>query len=88
MILVNSLIWDEWNKEHIARHNISQQEVEEICQGTFLAVESYRKRIQLTGKTKRGRKLFIILSPEGRDLKIYGKGIYYPVTAFEEVNDL
>lgn len=85
MIEVKELIWDDWNRDHIAEHKILPEEIEEVCHGTFQAVESYRKRIQVMGKTKRGRKLVIILSPEDRDLKTYERGVYYPITAFEEV---
>lgn len=85
MIVVNGLIWDDWNKDHIAKHGISPDEVEDICHTQYQAVESFRKRLQLTGKTRKGRKLTIILSPEDRELKMYGNGLYYPITAFEEV---
>jgi len=40
----------------------------------------------MSGKTKDSRKLTIILSPEDRNLRIYGEGIYYLITAFEEVD--
>ena len=85
MIFVNVLIWDNWNRQHLAKHNITPEEVEQVCHGQHHAVESYRGRIQLTGITKNERKLIIILSPEDRKLKRYQTGVYYPVTAFEEV---
>lgn len=84
MIKVKGLIWDEWNKEHIAIHKVSVEEVEEVCHGDYDAVESYRKRILVVGKTKKGRVLALVLSPEDINLKTYGKGIYYPITAFEK----
>ena len=83
--MVRGLVWDEWNREHIARHGVTQGEVEEICHGKHIAIKSYRKRIQLSGKTKRDRAITVILSPEDRELKLYEGGVYYPVTAFEEV---
>lgn len=86
MVVVNSLVWDVWNREHLTKHKITVEEVEEVCHGKFRVVKSYRKRIQMMGKTKSGKKLKIILSPEDRNLKVYGRGIYYPITAFEEVN--
>jgi uncharacterized DUF497 family protein len=86
MIVVSGLIWDEWNREHIAKYRVSVEEVEEVCHGEVEVVESYRKRIQISGKTKEGRKLTVILSPEDRNLKTYEKGVYYAITAFEEVN--
>ncbi|OGK15006.1 hypothetical protein A2774_01155 [Candidatus Roizmanbacteria bacterium RIFCSPHIGHO2_01_FULL_39_12c] len=88
MIKVRGLIWDDWNKKHLANHSVTPEEVEEVCHSKFRAVTSYRGRIQLMGKTKKGRGLIIILSPEGRDLKPYGNDIYYVITAFEEVQEL
>ena len=52
MIAVKNFIWDEWNRKHIARHNITPEEIEEICHGRHQAKESYRNRILITGKTK------------------------------------
>lgn len=85
MIIVSGLIWDDWNKKHLVKHQVSIKEVEEVCHGRHQAVETYRRRIQLSGETIRGRKLVVILSPEDRDLRQYDEGIYYPITAFEEV---
>jgi len=84
MVTIKGLIWDEWNKEHITRHNVSVEEVEEVFQGKYEAIQSYRKRLQVSGSTKKGRILTIILSSEDRELKPYSNGIYYPITAFEE----
>ncbi len=82
MVVVRGLIWDDWNKEHIAKHGISPEEVEEVCHGNYEAVESYRKRILVFGKTKSGMLLAVVLSPEDRNFQQYGGGIYYPITAF------
>lgn len=84
-VTVNGLIWDDWNLAHICKHNVSKEEVERVCHGKHKIIESYRKRVQISGVTNRGRKLIIILSPEDRNLKVYGKDIYYVITAFEEV---
>lgn len=82
MIAVRELIWDGWNKKHIHSHSVTIEEVEDVCHGTYQAKQSYRKRIQIVGKTRGGKTLIIILSPEDRNLKAYEKGIYYPITAF------
>lgn len=84
MIIVKELIWDDWNREHIANHDIRSEEVVEVCKGDFQTVESYRKRILIIGKTKAGKNIAIVLSPEDRNLSRYGKGIYYVITAFEK----
>lgn len=83
MTVIKGLIWDEWNKEHIGKHGISVDDVEEICHGSYKVIESYRKRILVVGKTKKQRRLALILSPEDRNLKPYAEGTYYPITAFE-----
>jgi hypothetical protein len=31
MIHIRRLIWDDWNIAHIARHEVSPDEVEEVC---------------------------------------------------------
>jgi len=82
MIIVGGLIWDDWNKEHIAKHGILLEEVEEVCHGRNEVVESYRKRLLVIGKTKQGKVIAVVLSPEDRNLQPYGNGIYYPITAF------
>lgn len=84
MVVVKGLIWDDWNKEHIAKHGVSVEEVEEVCHGSFKAAESYKKRILITGKAKKGKMLAIVLSPEDRNLEPYGNDTYYPITAFEK----
>lgn len=86
MVVVKGLIWDEWNREHIAKHKVTVKEVEEVCHGKFKVIKSYRKRMQISGKTNNCRKLTIILSPEDRSFKVYGEGIFYPITAFKEVD--
>ena len=83
---VKGLVWDDWNKEHLSSHKITIEEVEEVCHGKYKVIKSYRRRIQMSGKTKNGKKLTIILSPEDRNFKVYGEGIYYLITAFEEVD--
>lgn len=86
MIVVKGLIWDDWNREHLVKHGVTIEEVEEVCHGKFKVIKSYRKRMQISGKEKNGKKLTIILSPEDRNFKVYKKGVYYPITAFEEVD--
>ena len=72
-IIVKKLIWDEWNIEHIKKHNASKDEIEEAS-----------KKIIIHEKTKQGR--YLIIGRVGlRMLTVIlnrrGVGIYYPVTA-------
>ncbi len=74
MIVIARLLWDTWNTEHIARHGVTQQDVEDVCQGDYIIRESYKGRIMVIGPTLDGRMLAVVLDPEGQ-------GVYYPVTA-------
>jgi hypothetical protein len=51
------LLWDEWNLEHIKKHNVSKYEVEIAIKGKEVVTETYKSRLLVFGKTKRGRLL-------------------------------
>ena len=53
MIKVKGLIWDEWNREHIVKHDVTVAEVEEACHAKIEISDSYRKRILVIGKQRR-----------------------------------
>ena len=74
MLSIRLLVWDDWNITHIARHQVSREEVEQACHGDHIFLESYRGRLILIGPTAAGRILAVILAPEGDD-------VYYVVTA-------
>ena len=59
-----NLVWDSWNLEHIKKHNVSKYEFEIAFKNKDLLTESYRGRVTLISKTKRGRLLTIALSFE------------------------
>jgi uncharacterized protein len=74
MLNVNRLIWDSWNVAHIARHDVTPDEVEEACHGDPVVLESYGGRLVLVGPTMAGKLLAAVFAPEGEDT-------YYVVTA-------
>lgn len=74
MVYVRRLVWDAWNVDHIARHGVAPEEVEEVCHRETMTSETYNGRLRLLGTSFAGRMLTIILAPQGDD-------IYYPVTA-------
>jgi hypothetical protein len=41
MPVIQKLIWDEWNISHIARHDVSPEEVEQVCHGKPIEGEAY-----------------------------------------------
>lgn len=76
MLTIRQLIWDAWNIEHISRHNVTPEEVDEICMAEPLVQQGSNDRLAVSGKTNAGRFLVIILDPESKP------GVYYVVTAF------
>ncbi len=64
---IDELIWDDWNIKHIARHDVSEQEVEQVCEpGQHLARRATKTDYGLTryrvyGQSYSGRYLFIVL---------------------------
>ena len=74
MLHIRRLVWDPGNIAHIARHDVTVDEVEEVGHGDPVALRSYLTRIVLIGPTQAGRMLAVVLEPEGED-------VYYPVTA-------
>lgn len=83
-MIIHTLVWDTWNKKHIAKHGVTIEEIEEVCHGEHKITKSFRKRVMLVGKTKDGRRLAIVLSPEDRNLNTYKEGTYYLITSYEK----
>ncbi len=75
VINIIGLIWNEWNIIHIARHDITQVEVEEVCQNNPVIEQGKKGRLLIIGFTFTSRAITAILDPEDQE------GIYYPVTA-------
>lgn len=59
---MSTLIWDDWNREHIKKHKVTVQEVEEVWGSYDLVKMSYLGRSMVFGKTRRGRLLTVVLS--------------------------
>ena len=75
MIDVKQLVWDSWNVEHMARHGVLPDEVEQVCQRRPFVEHGYSGRLRLIGSTTTHRVLAVILAPKAI------AGVYYPVTA-------
>ena len=74
-ILINTLIWEDSNVAHIARHDVTPLEVEQICQGSNIVRQGKKGRLLVIGLTEQGRMITAALDPEDT------AGVYYPVTA-------
>ena len=73
-MLIKKLIWDEWNIEHIARHNVKLEEVEQVCKGIHRLNKWKKAMYRVIGQTADGRYLTIFIAQRG-------KQSFYPVTA-------
>jgi uncharacterized DUF497 family protein len=74
MVYIRRLRWDPGNIAHIARHQVSPEEVEQVCHSEHIRRSAYAGRIMVIGRTQAGRTLSVVLDPEGDDA-------YYVVTA-------
>jgi uncharacterized DUF497 family protein len=74
-LVITSLIWDDWNTAHIARHDVTPAEVEAVCAGKHIVRKSYDNRFLVVGYIPQQRPLLVVLDPEPQE------GVFYPVTA-------
>lgn len=75
-MIIGELEWDDENVEHIARHNVSPQEVEDVCFGLHISERQSNRRYVLSGQTAAGRYLNVVVER-------IGTGLFRPITAFE-----
>ena len=60
---IDRLHWDDWNRDHIAKHTVRVGEAEEVVAGEPVVQETYKQRLQLVGPTVAGRMLSIVVGP-------------------------
>jgi|SRR5579884_1233930 len=78
MVFVRRLNWDRWNLAHIARHGVTQAEVEAVCHGDPVELKrSYKDRFLVAGPTPAGRIPTVVLGP----VPEAPTGVYYVFTA-------
>ncbi len=73
---INGLVWDIDNIQHITKHEVTQDEVEEVINGMYIVLQGRWTRDVVIGATKTGRILKIVLALQDNDF-------FYVVTAFE-----
>jgi len=74
---ITTLVWDENNVDHIARHQVEPEEVEEVCYSNPLILRAGKKKQKLyyiLGQSQNGRYLFIVA-------RYIGKGQARVITA-------
>jgi len=73
---IGGLYWDDENVEHIARHNVNPEEVEDVCFGIHISRREGSERYVLSGQSAGGRYLNVVVER-------VSKGLFRPITAFE-----
>jgi len=73
-LLFDIFEWDEQNIEHILRHHVVPDEVEEACVNKPYVRKGTNKRYLVYGVTDSGRYIFIVGMNKG-------KGIFRTITA-------
>lgn len=60
-LIVDALVLDEDRLKHIARHQVTIEEVLEIVSGDYVFVQGHHERWLLIGKTTQGRFLTVVV---------------------------
>ena len=80
------MAWDEWNRQHIKKHKVTEKEVNEAYEAEFGRSQSYANRQAIYGRTKKDRLITVIVSFEkqkgpyvvtARDISSKEKRNYY-----------
>ena len=74
MLRVEKLLWDTWNVDHIRRHGVTPQQVEEVCHRRHLVRQTHADRLLVIGTDQDNEMRSIVLSSQGASK-------YYVVTA-------
>lgn len=72
-IVIKHLVWDDYNKKHIKKHNVTVEDIEKVSKSVIIHKKAKKGRYLITGRVGK-RLLSAIISRKGI-------GIYYPITA-------
>ncbi len=61
--LIDEVVWDDWNRRHLTKHAVAQEEAEEVLAGDPFYRSSYKDRLVATGQTLAGRVLTVVVGP-------------------------
>lgn len=62
--------WDEANTEHIARHQVTPEEAEEVFGGQYMIRKTREERYIALGQTEEGRYLAVVFARKGNKVRI------------------
>lgn len=67
---IDHLVWDDWNRQHLTKHAVTPDEVEQVIASDPSARATYKNRPQVVGPTMAGRMLSVVIGsvPEKPDI--------------------
>lgn len=78
MVTVDRIDWDDWSINHIARHGVTQDDVEAVFHGDPMEYkQSYKDRLVVLGAASDGRILAVVIGTVPKA----PPGTYYVFTA-------
>ena len=60
-LVIDTLVVDQHRIEHIARHEVTLDEVMEIVSGDYAYIQGHHERWLVIGKTSQGRALTVVV---------------------------
>ena len=60
-VRIASLIWDDWNREHVRKHGVSIESIESVLAGDPIAFPSYKDRLLMIGPDSDGNVRAVII---------------------------
>ena len=60
-VRIASLIWDDWNREHVRKHGISIESIESVLAGQPIALPAYKDRLLVIGPDSDGNMRAVVI---------------------------
>lgn len=73
---IDQLHWDSWNSQHIVKHSVTTDEVEDVLNGGAIFRTSYKNRLRATGPNRLGRILSVVIGENPNRV-----GVFYVFSA-------
>ncbi len=80
---VERLSWDDWIRQPIAMHGVSEGKVDDVIAGAPVYRETYKDRLQVIEPTPGGRVLAIVIGPVPDQPRVYHTVSARPVSRKE-----
>ena len=67
----NELVWDDWNSEHINKHNVTKEEINQALSRKVRARKGEKHRLIIFGETKARRMLALVIKKINKGYYIF-----------------